>query len=221
MSIRISFCLLFIVFFSFQALAVEYVDLPPPRLKGEVSLEEALLNRRSIRSYSKEVMTLKELSQLLWAGNGVTEPKRGFRTAPSAGALYPIDVYLVVNRVEGLREGVYRYIPKEHKLEVVRVEPLSRKIYELALWQSAIMESSVVFVLVAFYERITWKYGQRGIRYAHMECGHIAQNILLQATALRLGAVPIGAFKEEIAGYLGVPQGGEVVYLIPVGKLKH
>jgi len=219
---KIALKLFLILFLSSQVLASNLIDLPPPKLKGEMSLEEALSLRRSIRSYSKEALSLEELSQLLWAGSGVTEPRRGFRTAPSAGALYPIDIYLFVSRVNGLKEGIYKYLPKEHKLEVVRLEPVLRRVYEAALWQSSIFESAVVFALVAFYDRITWKYGQRGVMYAHIECGHIAQNVLLQATALKLGAVPIGAFREEeIAKIMNLPSGSEVIYLIPVGKLRH
>lgn len=223
MRLRIGYLLAIFVFLYLvrEASPANYINLPQIKLYSEISLEEALSKRRSVRSYIDRALSLEELSQLLWAANGVTEPRRGFRTAPSAGALYPIDVYVVVSKVTGVEKGVYRYLPKEHKLEVIKLGDLSSKLYEAALWQNPVKEAGVVFALVAFYDRITWKYGQRGIKYAHIECGHICQNILLQATSLGLGAVPIGAFiDEKVSIVLGLPSGGEPIYLVPVGKLK-
>ncbi|MCS7234163.1 MAG: SagB/ThcOx family dehydrogenase [Synergistetes bacterium] len=204
-----------------DAFSATYISLPHPKLSGGISLEEALLKRRSVRSYIDKALSLEELSQLLWAANGITDTRRGFRTAPSAGALYPIDIYVVINRVTGVDKGVYRYLPKEHKLELLKLEDVSLKLYEAALWQGPVKEASVVFILASFHERITWKYGQRGIRYAYIECGHICQNILLQATSLKLGAVPIGAFiDDKVSAILNLPSNAEPVYIVPVGKLQ-
>jgi len=182
------------------------IELPEPRHDSDVSIEQSLLQRRSIRSYTGEPLTLQELSQLLWAAQGITDP-RGFRTAPSAGALYPLELYVVVGDVQDLIPGVYRYEPHEHQL--VRIMEGDKRVglADAALAQHCVKEGAVAIVFTAVYERTTHKYGDRGIRYVHMEVGHAAQNLCLQATAMDLGAVTIGAFyDEEVAELLNLPE---------------
>jgi len=188
----------------------ESLNLPSPRLKGDMSLEEAIAKRRSIRSYSPTPLTLEEISQLLWAAQGITEPNRGLRTAPSAGATYPYEVYVVTN------EGVFHYLPKGHKLEKIKEGNIRADLTASAMGQAWVGDAGAVFILSAIYER-TARYGERAKLYVHLEGGHIAQNIHLQAVALKLGSVPIGAFNpERVKDVTGIPE-GEVVYLIPVG----
>jgi len=192
--------------------------LPEPRLKSEVSLEEALLKRRSIREYANLPLTLEDVSQLLWAAQGITA-EWGGRTAPSAGALYPLEVYLAVGNVENLAAGVYKYKPERHELVKVRDDDVRGELAEAALGQNFVMEAAIDIVIAAVYERTTKKYGDRGVRYTHMEAGHAAQNIYLQATALDLGMVTIGAFYDDrVKDILGMLKNETPLYVIPVGK---
>lgn len=195
----------------------DVVQLPDPVLSSQVSIEEALSSRRSVRDYGREPLSLARASQLAWAAQGVTN-KRGFRTAPSAGALYPLELYVVAGAVEGLAAGAYRYLPEDHSLVRVTGGDLRKQVAEAALNQSFVARGAVVFVFTAVYERTTQKYGERGIRYVHMEAGHAAQNLLLEATALGLAAVPVGAFHDnELANVVGLPEGEHPLYVIPVG----
>ena len=199
--------------------AQQCVTLPSPSLDGGHSVEEALLARRSVRDFLDEELRLEEAAQLLWAAPGVTS-ERGGRTAPSAGALYPLEVYLVALRVEGLEAGVYRYAPKEHALLRVRGGDAGRELSDASAGQRFIGSAAAVIVVTAVYERTTAKYGERGIRYVHMEAGHAAQNVCLQATALNLGCVTIGAFSDEqVHSMLGSPADESPLYLLPVGRV--
>jgi SagB-type dehydrogenase family enzyme len=194
------------------------IKLPDPRYDSDVSLEQSLLQRRSVRSYTNEPLTLGEVSQLLWAAQGVTDA-RGFRTAPSAGALYPLELYVVAGNIQDLAAGVYRYEPDGHRLIRIREGDIRDELAQDALGQNCVKEGAVAFVLTAIYERTTGKYGERGIRYVHIEVGHAAQNLCLQATAINLGAVTVGAFYDErIAGLLNLPKGEQPLYIIPVGR---
>lgn len=194
------------------------IKLPEPRYDSDVSVEQSLLQRRSIRSYTGEPLTLQDVSQLLWAAQGITDP-RGFRTAPSAGALYPLEVYLVAGDVPDLTSGVYRYEPDQHQLVRVIEGDKRTELGDATLMQSCVKEGAVVFVFTAVYERTTGKYGDRGIRYVHIEAGHAAQNLCLQATAMGLGIVTVGAFHdEEVAKLLNLPQDEHPLYIIPVGR---
>ncbi len=196
------------------------VALPGPRLKGSLSLEEALLRRRSYREYTGEPLTLEEVSQLLWASQGVTHPY-GFRTAPSAGALYPLEVYVHPTNVLGLEVGIYRYDPGRHALLEVRKGDFSREIYRAGLSQEQILSASLIVMFFGVFERTTAKYGRRGIRYVFNEVGHAGQNLYLQATALGLGTVVIGAFyDEDLRSIVGSPPGEEPLYIMPVGRLE-
>ncbi|WP_457742880.1 SagB/ThcOx family dehydrogenase [Thermococcus sp.] len=193
----------------------EVVPLPEPRLRGEMSVEEAIARRRSVRSYVDEPLTLEELSQLLWAAQGITSSK-GYRSAPSAGPTYPFEVYLVVGKVEGLKPGIYRYVPGEHALEMLKLGDYRKELQRACFDQEWVGNAPINIVLVAFYGRTTEVYGERGVRYVHMEAGHIGQNIYLQATALGLGTVAVGAFNDEwVASILGTD--GNPLYIFPVG----
>jgi SagB-type dehydrogenase family enzyme len=194
------------------------IELPEPRYDSDVSIEQSLLRRRSVRSYSGESLTLQELSQLLWAAQGVTDPK-GFRTAPSAGALYPLELYVVAGDVQDLSPGVYRYEPLEHGLVRTMDGDKRLELAEAAVWQDFVGEGAIVIVFTVVYERTTVKYGDRGIRYVHMEAGHATQNLCLQATAMDLGVVTVGAlYDEEVVELLGLPEDEHPLYIIPVGR---
>jgi SagB-type dehydrogenase family enzyme len=194
-------------------------ELPQPLLAGSVSVEEALLDRRSVREYSDKSLTLEEASQLLWAAQGVTADWGG-RTAPSAGALYPLELYLAAVRIEGLAAGVYKYVPNGHALVVVRQGDVARELADAALGQGSVRDAAAVLAFTAVYERTTARYSERGIRYVHMEAGHAAQNVLLQSSALGLGCVVVGAFDDDaLREALNAPEEETPLCLIPVGAL--
>jgi len=194
------------------------IKLPEPQYDSDVSIEQSLLNRRSIRSYTGEPLTLQEVSQLLWAAQGITDA-RGLRTAPSAGALYPLEVYLVAGDVEDLPPGVYRYEPDGHQLVKTMDGDGRAGLASAALGQGCVKEGAVAFVFTGVYERTTGKYGDRGIRYVHIEVGHAAQNLCLQATAMGLGAVTVGAFNDEqVTKLLNLPGDEQPLYIIPIGR---
>jgi SagB-type dehydrogenase family enzyme len=186
--------------------------LPPPGLTGTTSLEEALAGRRSVREFGTTPLVAAEIGQLLWAAQGMTN-SAGFRTAPSAGARYPLEIYLAT------AGGVFHYEPSGHRLSAVGRDDARQALYEAGLRQEPIRQAPTVFVVTAVYARTAARYGEeRGPRYVHLEAGHAAQNLLLQAVALGLGAVPIGAFDdEEVQAALGLPPDHEPLYLIPVG----
>lgn len=201
-----------------KSTALNVIKLPEPSYKSPVSIEEALLLRRSIREYEDEPLTLKQVSQLLWAAQGITLPAYGFRAAPSAGATYPLEVYVVVKKggVKELDPGIYHYLPKGHKLELVKLGDYSAELMEAALSQEWVGDAAINLVINAIYERTTRRYGDRGRRYVHMEVGHVGQNVYLQCISLGLACVVIGAFYDEqvkrIIGGVGEP-----LYIIPVG----
>jgi len=157
------------------------IKLPAPRYEGKTSIERAMRERRSVRHYRNEPLTIPEISQLLWSAQGITA-SGGLRTAPSAGALYPLEVYIVVGNVTNMKSGIYKYIPESHELVKVTEGDKRSELSNAALHQSPIKEAPAVIVISAVYERTTGKYGERGIRYVHMEAGHAAQNICLQAS---------------------------------------
>jgi SagB-type dehydrogenase family enzyme len=195
------------------------IELPEPRLESNMSVEQALLNRRSVRSYKNQPLTIAEVGQLLWAAQGVTDKLRGFRTAPSAGATFPFEVYLVAGEVTGLTAGIYQYDYHHHRLLLRREGDFRAKLSESALGQSSITNGAINIVLTGIYERTTQRYGDRGIRYVHIEAGHIAQNVFLQAVALGLGSVPIGAFNDnKVQKRLDIPKNEIPLYILPVGR---
>ncbi|MCS7250498.1 MAG: SagB/ThcOx family dehydrogenase [candidate division WOR-3 bacterium] len=194
------------------------MKLPKPRYKSEVSVEEALLKRRSIRSYKKSPLTLEEVSQLLWAAYGITADWGG-KTCPSAGATYPLVIYLVAGEVKDLKPGVYQYIPEEHSLKLVLEKDVRKELMMAAWQQEYILNAPINIVIAANYERTTSRYGERGIRYVHMEVGHCGQNIHLQCETMGLGTVVIGAFNDkEVKKILKINE--DVLYIMPIGKKK-
>ncbi len=190
----------------------ERIALPPPQRSGHMSLEEALARRRSVREFTSKPLSDRQISQLLWAAQGITH-EEGLRTAPSAGALYPLEVYVASSA------GFYHYDPRRHELQRRSSRDLRPELYEAALEQEAVREAPAVFVISAVYSRTAQKYGNaRTPRYVHMEAGHAAQNLLLEAVALGLGAVPIGAFNDaQVQKVLGLPTEEQPLYLIPAG----
>lgn len=195
------------------------ITLPQPKTDGQVSLEKSMTLRRSIRSYKNEPVSLQELSQLLWAGQGFTN-ERGFRTAPSAGATFPIELFVMVNNVEGLKKGIYHYQIGEHKLKLIDEREVELDLARASLSQSMISDAGVVIIFTAIFERTTRRYGERGIRYVHNEIGHVSQNIHLQVAALNLGTVVIGAYRdEEVEAILNFGEEYRVLYMMPVGKI--
>ncbi len=194
------------------------MQLPEPRYDSDYSIEKAIFERRSIRYYTRESLMLEELSQLLWAAQGITS-RRSERSSPSAGALYPLEVYAATGDVDNLEPAVYRYQPANHEIETMLEGDIRALLADAALEQQYIAEGAAVIVITSVFERITQKYGERGIRYAHMEAGHTAQNIYLQAAALKLGTVAIGAFQERrVMQLMNLANGEEPLYIVPVGR---
>jgi SagB-type dehydrogenase family enzyme len=194
-----------------EPLARDAIELPPPRQAGEPSFEEVLAARRSVREFTSVPLTMEELSQLLWAAQGVTSAWGG-RTAPSAGALYPLEVYVAT------QQGLSHYLPDGHGLEPLASNDLRQVLATAALGQQAVADAPAVLIVTGVYARTASKYGDRAERYVHLEAGHAAQNVLLQAVALGLGAVPIGAFDDRaLQQVLGLPLDHQPLYLIPVG----
>ena len=190
----------------------DVIRLPQPEVKGGASLVESLAKRRSIREFAFNRLSVQQIGQLLWAAQGISEKSWGLRTAPSAGALYPLELYVV------LPEGIYHYNPRRHELKREIEGDRRRDLQKAALGQDAIGEAPAVFVFVALYERTAVKYGDRAARYVHIETGHACQNLLLQATALDLGGVPIGAFHDDrIADVLKLEKNASPLYLVPIG----
>ena len=190
------------------------IKLPEPRLKSSVSLEEALYSRRSIRQYADSPLTLSDVSQLLWAAQGITD-STGKRTAPSAQRLYPLEVYIVAGNVENLTPGIYLYSPEGHELVKIKDGDFRSELGGRPDSQKAPID----IVMVGNYSKVPEKFGTEGAKWVHLECGHAAQNICLQATALNLGTVTAAGFQEDkLKSLLGLSAGKGILYLMPVGK---
>jgi SagB-type dehydrogenase family enzyme len=188
------------------------VELPAARRSGPVSLEEAIARRRSIREFSSRMPTDDQLDQLLWAAQGVTDPVRGLRAAPSAGALYPLELYVA------RPDGVYQYEPPRHALRRVVARDEREALGRAALSQEAVLHAPTVTAVVGVVSRTATKYGARAGRFVDLEAGHAAENLLLEATALGMAAVPIGAFDDDaVRVALGVASNATPLYLVPVG----
>jgi SagB-type dehydrogenase family enzyme len=189
------------------------IRLPKPKENGLTSIEETLNKRKSIRDYKKGPLSLEQVSQLFWAASGRNLYRR---TAPSAGATYPLETYLVAGEVEGLEPGIYHYSFSGHSLEMIKGQDVRKRLSRAALGQAMIEEAPGDIIIAADYGRTIGHYGQRGIRYVHMEVGHVGQNVSLQAISLSLGTVMIGAFEDkEVKEVLGITE--EPLYIIPVG----
>lgn len=196
----------------------ETIALPEPSISGASSLEELLAQRRSTRDYNSTALELAEISQLLWAAQGITN-SQGFRTAPSAGALYPLELYIVANQVNSLTKGVYHYDPGRHQLLTTGTGDMQALLSRAALSQECVQQAPAIVIFTADFERTTRKYGNRGRRYVHIEVGHAAQNLYLQAESLGLGTVDVGAFDDDrVTEVLQLPSDLQPLLLMPVGR---
>jgi SagB-type dehydrogenase family enzyme len=196
------------------------MKLPPPSRHGTVSIEQAIKQRRTIRSFTSRALSLNQLSQLLWSASGITEVNGYKRAAPSAGALYPMDLYVVVGQdcVPPMEAGVYHYRPGEHQLFEVLKGDMRSSVARASLSQMWMSDAPLTMVITAEYQRATVKYGQRGIKYALIEAGHMGQNIFLQAQSLDLEAGIVGAFHDaELVEVMNLPPAHEPILLMPVG----
>ncbi len=207
----------------------KYIDLPYPKIRKDVlSVEQAIAYRRSIRDFKEGCISIEQLSQLLWVSYGITYPSKGFKSVPSAGATYPLTIYVVVGREcvcidkDVLCAGSYRYDPYRHAIELVKSEDLRSQLATACLDQPWVEKAQLSFVISAVYEITTRYYHDRGIRYVHFEAGHVAQNIYLEATALGLGAVAIGAFYDSmVKDVVGLREEETPLYIVSVGIPKH
>ncbi|RDD61038.1 SagB/ThcOx family dehydrogenase [Ferruginivarius sediminum] len=201
-----------------QVNAAGRMELPAPTTNGSMPLEAAIGRRRSRRSFRAEPLALADLSQLLWAAQGVTNPA-GFRAAPSAGALYPLELYVVAGHVEGLASGVYRADVSGAALDHVQSGDERQALARIALHQDWMVDAPVIIAVAAVFERTTAKYHARGERYVHIEAGCAVQNVYLQATALGLGTTVVGAFDDEaVQRRLGMAERERPLALLPVGR---
>jgi SagB-type dehydrogenase family enzyme len=199
--------------------AAAAIKLPPPAKKGGTALAEALAARRTVRHFASRPLDLAQISQLLWEADGLSDP-RGLRTSPSAGATYPLDLYLVAGErgVTDLPAGVYCYLVADHALTLVAAGELRAAVARACLHQTWMTEPPVMVVITAEYRRCMARYGQRGIRYTHMEAGNVSQNVFLAAEALGLGAGIVGAFEDQaLAQVLKLPPAHEPLLVMPVG----
>jgi len=198
------------------------ISLPPQTKKGKVSVEEAVAGRRSVRDFDPISITLEELATLCWVGQGITNPNGRYRATPSAGATYPIFLYasLGAESVVGVDAGMYLYITRDHALETIKNGDFRRALARASLDQMWMSNAAVIFLITADYDRITPRYGRRGIPYAHYEAGHVAQNIMLEAVALGLGSCAVGAFEDNrVAKEAGLEDDQIPLLLIPVGHI--
>ena len=196
------------------------IKLPPPQLKGKMSLEEAIASRRSVRRYRSELLTPSQLSQILWSAQGITGAGR-LRAAPSAGATYPLEIFAFIGKqaIEGLQAGIYHYDVDNHSLVLHQSGDLRKELARAALDEGFIASAPLDIVICALYPRTSYRYGRRGERYVHMEVGHVGENIHLQAVALGLATVEVGAFDdEEVRKVLGVEEQIKPLYIMPIGK---
>ncbi len=197
------------------------IILPAPETKGKISVEEAISRRSSVRDYRDEPISLEQLSQLLWAAQGITHGD-SLRAAPSAGATYPLELFVLAGSVEGLKSGVYRYDVSSHSLHLHLEEDHRHELTDMSSFhQDFIAQVPLDIVICAVYERTTDLYGERGVRYVHMDTGHAAENIALQAVALGLDTVMVGAFDDDsVIKVLRLPDDIKPLYIIPIGKRK-
>lgn len=192
----------------------------PAAMDDVEALRRVIHARRSFREFTDETVTSEDISDLLWAAQGITLPERGFRASPSAGATYPLELYVAAERVEGMEPGLYWYTADMDRTVPTGLEgPLASTIAAAALGQAALERAAAIIVVTAVFDRTTARYADRGITYVHMEVGHAAENLLLMATARGLGSVPIGAFHEDtMSAVLGLPADHEPLYLIALGR---
>lgn len=191
---------------------VQVIELPDPTTDGQMSVEEAISRRRSIRRFAQKELTAEEMGQLAWSAQGITEPAQGLRAAPSAGATYPLEMYLVTP------DGLFHYRPRDHSVLQLGTTDLRADLASAALGQEHVRDAPADIVITGIYDRTAQRYGERARRYVHMEAGHAAENIHLQAVALGLGSVPVGAFNDSrVSDVLDLPADEAPLYIIPVG----
>lgn len=207
-----------------SAVAKTLISLPPAvvevkaRTAGSSHLFALLTKRRSVRRFAPRALPMKSVGQLLWAAQGITDKDKGLRTAPSAGALYPLELLLVAGRVAGLRSGVYRYLPARHGLRLIKGGDLREALSRSALNQRWIATAPAVLVLSGVASRTAVKYGRRARRYVLIEAGHASQNIYLTATAMKLGTTFVGAFSDgALSQLLGLAAGEAPLGIMPLG----
>jgi len=194
------------------------IQLPQPDYIGTISVEEAIHNRRSVRKYSPGPLILREVGQLLWAAQGASGD--GKRNAPSAGATYPLEVYLVAGAMEDAPAGIYKYDQKHHMLLEIKPGDYRQDLSAACLGQPWVLSAPVSLVITAVPERTTQKYGKRGFNYVYAEVGHASENVYLQAFVLGLGTVVVGAFDDdEVSEVLGLGDNEIPIYVMPAGSL--
>ena len=186
------------------------IKLPAPDFTN-ASIEVCMEKRRSVRAFKDQELSLQQISNIIWAAQGITEDRNEFRTAPSAGATFPLEVFVAK------KDGLYRYVPTSHGLKQETAKDIRKDIAKAALGQGFISNAGLVIIIAAVFERTAMRYGGRAARYVHMEAGHCAQNIHLEAVALGLGSVPVGAFRDEDLSKALKLKDEEPLYIIPVG----
>ncbi len=211
-----------------EIVIMDTISLPEPDYDGKMTVETAMMIRRSVRDYKTDALSLAQISQILWASYGLTMPidnapkklRGGLRTAPAAGALYPLEIYLVAGNVEGLKAGIYKYNSEKHVLLLLEAGDKRKELMEAALNQKFLEQAPASILWSAVYERTSDKYGERAVeRYVCMDLGHSAQNVYLQATAIGLASCAVGAFTDEmISSLVNLPAEEEPLYIMPIGK---
>lgn len=216
--IKYSCFFIFVIFLCFLmngVYAMTTVTLPKPQIQKTMYLDQAIAQRRSIRNFSDKDLSTSQISQLLWAAQGITEPQKGYRAAPSAGAIYPLQLYVVK------KNGISRYQVNEHALQLIIKGDMRDKLSQAALGQTPVKNAPIDIVITANYKKITTKYHERGITYAHLEAGHVAQNLVLEAVSLGLGGLTVGAFYDKsVADLLDLSKDETPLYIISVGYIK-
>lgn len=198
----------------------KFIKLPAPNLKGKLSVEEAIARRRSIRRFKNNSLSIEQLSQILWASQGLTDPER-YRAVPSAGATYPLEIFIIIGEgaIGNMEAGIYHYDVSSHSLNLHREGDFRTDLAQAALSQGFIRVAPIDVIVCALYPRTSYRYGKRGERYVHMEVGHVGQNVHLQTIALGLGTVMVGSFDdEEVRKVLNIEEAIKPLYIIPVGK---
>lgn len=214
------FLSIYSVVYSIEGVINKEVKLPTPVYKSTVSVEETIYKWKATRKFKDEPLTLQQLSQLLWSCGGLTIDgiSSATRVYPSAGGIYPLEIYVLIGNVKNVPAGIYKYNFYNHSIELVKKGDFRKELTNSALYQSFIAKAPVNFIWVANYDKMSW-YGERGkTRYIHIDLGHSAQNLTLQTTALGLGTVQVGAFNDDmVRNLLGLPKDKTPVYIMPVG----
>lgn len=196
------------------------IVLKQPKYNSNVSVEVSILKRRSVRSFANESVSFEDFSQILWSAYGITDKVRNFHSVPSAGAIYPLEVFVVVNNVRNIPVGIYKYFPEDHKILCIKDGDYRKDLFDFSYGQMPVKESAFVVIFCANYEKTMARYRQRGIKYVDIEVGHCGQNVYLQCVSLGLGTVAIGAFDENrVKSMLDLDSKIIPIYLMPVGKI--